>query len=50
VHQCNRCLCCLSLTTTATHSFRRMNEPRPGKNVNAWAPILGTRDPTKETA
>lgn len=44
MHQCPRCMLVLTMSTTATHQFRRQNEARPGKNANAWAGVNGVRE------
>lgn len=44
LHQCNRCRCTITIATTAVHTFKRINEVRPGRHVNGWATSLGTRD------
>lgn len=44
MHQCNGCKLVVTMSTTATHLFRRQNEPGNGKNANAWAGVNGVRD------
>ncbi len=46
MHQCQHpdCYATVTLSTTAVTKFRRINEPKPGKNANQNANPLGTRD------
>ncbi len=46
LHQCNECLCTVTMSTTATHAFKRQNEPKAqlGQGANAWKDINGVRD------
>lgn len=44
MHQCNECLCVVTMSTTAHTSFRRQNEVRPGKNANVWDDLHGSRE------
>lgn len=45
VHQCNRCKATVTMATTALHVFKRINEPRPGRQINSWlTEAVGVRD------
>lgn len=50
LHQCLKCNAVVTYTTTAVTQFRRVNEVRDGKNVNAWAETLGTREEVTDDA
>jgi hypothetical protein len=44
MHQCPGCMLVVTISNTARNHFKRINEPRPGKNSNVWAEITGVRD------
>jgi hypothetical protein len=44
MHQCQACKAVVTYSTTARQFFRRINEPREGKNANVWGTLLGTRE------
>jgi hypothetical protein len=48
LHQCKDCNAVVTYSTTAVTQFRRINEIGEGKNANANARTLGTRDDVLE--